>query len=96
MASIRTKGRGFAARVSINGKPFSKIHRSVEEAQRWVTGIKLGFITGCDHNTPCVTQKKACQRYASEVVIHHKGARQELNRLRQLRCVTASFPALGQ
>jgi hypothetical protein len=85
MASIRPKGKGFEARLSVNGKPLSKTHATREEAQRWTAGIKLGFITPeCSPSAYWLTFQEACERYRDEIIPLHKGAAQEQYRIKQL------------
>jgi integrase len=90
MASIRPKGKGFEARLSVNGKPLSKTHSTREDAQRWAAGVKFGFITPeCSTSAHWLTFQEACERYRNEVIPMHKGVAQEHYRIKQL--VTLPF-----
>jgi integrase len=85
MASIRPKGKGFEARLSVNGRQLSKTHATREEAARWIAGIKFGFINpACAPSAYWMTFKEACRRYQSEIIPLHKGAAQEQYRIKQL------------
>ncbi len=88
MASIRPKGNKFEVRVCIQGKALSRTFPTAEEAKRWAVGIQYGFVapTKARTGTSAIpTLSEACDRYVEEVVIHHKGARQERNRLRVIQ-----------
>ncbi len=85
MASVRPKGKGFEARLSVDGRQLSKTHATREEAQRWAAGIEFGFITPeCAPSTYWMKFKEACERYRDEIIPLHKGAAQEHYRIRQL------------
>jgi len=85
MASVRLKGKGFEARLSVNGRQLSKTHATREEARRWAAGIKFGFLNpACAPSAYWLTFHEACQRYRDEIVPLHKGAAQERYRIKQL------------
>ena len=90
MASVRPKGRGYEARVSLNGKPLSKVLPTREEAEKWIAGVRFGFIPPEPKrhlNAHCTTFREVCDRYELEVIPTHKGARQEINRLRHIKAL---------
>lgn len=88
MASIRPKGNNFEVRVYARGKALSRTFRTTQEAERWAAGVQYGFIAPTRARTgisDIPTLSEACDRYVEEVVIHHKGARQERDRLRAIQ-----------
>jgi integrase len=85
MASVRPKGKGFEARLNVNGRQLSKTHATRDEARRWAAGIQFGFThPACAPSPYWLTFEAACQRYRDEIVPLHKGAAQERYRIKQL------------
>ena len=89
VASIRPKGKGFEVRLVYEGRAVSKSFSTLEEARRWMVGVEHGFI-----NIKSEPKRKAAlqltlaaslDRYVREEVTHHKGAKQELARIRSLQ-----------
>jgi integrase len=94
LASIRPKGKGFEVRVMQAGRSVSRTFNTLEEAKRWGTGVELGFVTLAQKGrtkTFVPTLAEVCERYETDVTLHHKGARQEINRLRALRSTSMAL-----
>ena len=88
MASIRSKGAGFEARITVNGKSYSNTFKTRQEAEHWATGVKLGFIQPKTKRKALayyLTLQEALERYETEVLPLHKGARQERYKVNQLK-----------
>jgi len=87
MASIRSRGSSFEARAHHQGRNYSKTFRNRAEAERWCTGIELGFIDTPAKRAPSarwITFYQAMERYGREATPQKKGCEQELQRLKQL------------
>ena len=87
MASVRQRSGKYEVRAQYNGKVYSKTFRSRAEAQRWGTGIELGFIEAPAKRAPdagWLTFKQVAERYGREVTPQKKGAAQETPRIQQL------------
>lgn len=88
MASIRPKGRGFEARIHSNGRSVSRTFHSQEAASAWASAVEQGYITAQTRSSAVkMTFVEACNQYEREVIPSHKGARQELSRLRHMRAL---------
>jgi integrase len=87
MASIRARSGSFEVRANHQGRVFSKTFKSEADARRWAAGVEHGFIDVSVKSNPKPAYPpltEAIERYASEVSCKHRGARQELVRLKQL------------
>lgn len=76
------------------GRSVSRTFSSLEEARRWGTGVELGFVTPANKKrlgSQVPTLAEVCDRYETDVTLHHKGARQEINRLRALRSTSMAL-----
>ena len=88
MASIRERCGRFEVRVQHQGSVYSKTFGTELEAKRWAVGVEHGFIevsTKPNSSAGYPTLTEAIERYAEEVSRKHRGARQELVRLSQLK-----------
>lgn len=88
MASIRKRCGRYEVRVQHQGSVYSKTFGTEAEAKRWAVGVEHGFIEvsikpNSTAGYPTLTE--AIERYADEVSRKHRGARQELVRLGQLK-----------
>lgn len=85
MASIRKRGSTYEARLLHRGRALSKSFSSVEEAKRWVTGIKLGFLQPGGPRESVLTLGDALQKYCVEVVLKQRGAFQAQKRIEAIQ-----------
>lgn len=88
MASIRERCGRFEVRLQHQGSVYSKTFGTGAEAKRWAVGVEHGFIeVSAKPNSTAgyPTLTEAIDRYAQEVSRKHRGARQELVRLGQLK-----------
>lgn len=88
MASIRERCGSYEVRVHHQGSVYSKTFGTEAEAKRWAIGVEHGFIevsTKPNSTAGYPTLTEAIERYADEVSRKHRGARQELVRLGQLK-----------
>lgn len=88
MASIRFRNSRFEARVRVDGRSHSKSFTSIDKAKRWAASLELGVVKPSSirgQPDSSVTVSQAADRYLKEVVPKHKGAKQEAERIRQIK-----------
>lgn len=81
MGTITKRGKKYFAQVCVDGVRKSKSHRTKREAKTWILQAEAGLI---GLNPDNITINDLVEKYIEEVVPGHKGAKQEILRLRRV------------